>query len=292
MHPPVIVAAVALVGALAGYGVSSLFLAQYSDRVTSPGYLAGLSLQGVGFLLAFVARTQLPLILVQSTISASVAVTAIGGVLLGRWRLDRRDSAALAAVVAGIGAVGASSSPGPVAPSGWVPVLAMGSVSALALLGVLWRPPRVSQGTAAGSAIRAAALLGVLAGLSYGSSAIAARMVASDPLSMVRSPMGLVQAAVLIGGVWIGQVLLTLALRRARDGSEPGRSSRVTVPVSAVYIAGTVWPATAGLLWLGDLLLPGRGGLAALGVVLALAGVSALSRSSHPQPRPGIGHAT
>lgn len=287
VHPPLAVTVVALVGALAAYGMSSLLFAEGSDRVTSRAYLSGLALQGLAFLLAFLARAQLPLILVQATISASVAVTAIGGVLLGRWRLGLRDGAAIAAVVGGIAAVGASSSPSLVTGTGWTPLLAAAGVCVLALPGLLRQRAAEHPARAPGeAAILTAALLGGLGGLSFGSSAIAARMVAADPLSMVRSPIGLAQAGVLIGGLWVGQALLTVALRAARAGAQPGHSSSVTVPVSAVYIAGTLWPAIAGLVWLGDRLVPGRGSLAAMGLVLALAGVSVLSRSSRPQETP------
>jgi hypothetical protein len=45
-----------------------------------------------------------------------------------------------------------------------------------------------------------------------------------------------------------------------------------------MYVAATLWPAAAGLAWLGDALHPGRELPAAVGVVLALAGTTLLTR--------------
>ncbi len=269
------IAVAALAGAILCYGASSLLLATGSHAVRGRAYLTGLAFQAAAFLLAFLARIDLPLLLVQSAVAASVAVTASAGAVLGRWRLLPRDVAALGAVVAGIALVAGASRPGRAEPVSQPPVLIAAAVALLTLAGlaVRLRP----------------SLLGALAGLAYGSSAIAARMLAADPLAAVHTPAAAAAAIVLVGGVLIGQVLLTVAFRRsARHPDDdaaaptaptaPAASGSVTGPVAALYIASTLWPSAAGLAWLGDRVQPGRAPLAALGIAAALAGTAVLSR--------------
>ncbi len=264
MPASVVLAYAALAGAVVCYGASSLLLSEGSHAVRGGVYLSGLAAQAAAFLLAFLARADLPLLLVQACVSASVAVTALAGQRLGRWRLDRLDLTALAAVVAGIALTGVSSLPTRAVLGGGAPMLVALLVAVAALATVPVPVP--------------ASATGALAGLAYGSSAVAARGLAADPLDAVRSPTGLLAAAVLVTGLGIGQVLLTVAFRRGAAGVTAGRSGGVTGPVAAMYVAATVWPALAGLLWLGDAVRPGAGIPAALGVVLALAGTTVLAR--------------
>ena len=264
MQPSVTLSAVCLVAAVLCYGVSSLLLSQGSHAVRGRVYLVGLGFQALAFLLAFVARVDLPLLVVQASVAASVAVTAVAGAALGRWSLTRGDGVALFAVTAGIALVGAASQPGRVELGRAGPLLAAAAVAALALAGVTlpWGPTP----------------LGALAGLAYGSSAVAARALAGDPLAAVRSLTGVLAALVLAGGLLAGQVLLTVAFRRGDESAPQGRSRAVTGPVAAMYVAATLWPAAAGLAWLGDALHPGRSVPAAVGVVLGLAGTTLLTR--------------
>src|SRR5436190_23170176 len=52
-------------------------------------YLFGLLCQVAGFVLAFAARRDLPLFLVQAAVAAGLGVTAILGVVALKWRLPR-----------------------------------------------------------------------------------------------------------------------------------------------------------------------------------------------------------
>lgn len=261
MPASVALAVAALAGAVVCYGASSLLLAEGSRRVRGPVYLIGLTAQAAAFLLAFLARADLPLLVVQASVSASVAVTALAGQLLGRWRLGTADLAALTGVVAGIAMAGAAALPtrAELAGPGAMAVALLVAVCCLAALAIPV-PPTAT---------------GAFAGLAYGSSALAARALAGDPLAVLGTPGGLLAGLVLVSGVAIGQVLLTVAFRR---GAGTQDHARVTGPVSAMYVAATVWPAAAGLAWLGDRVRPGAGPLAALGVVLALTGTTVLAR--------------
>src|SRR5215470_15396519 len=50
-------------------------------------YLLGVGFQSLGFLLAFLARRDLPLFLVQASVAAGLGVTALLGVLVLKWKL-------------------------------------------------------------------------------------------------------------------------------------------------------------------------------------------------------------
>jgi drug/metabolite transporter (DMT)-like permease len=232
-----------------------------------PSYRWGLALQGLAFLLAFVARIDLPLLLVQAGVSASVAVSAVVGAALGRWRLDPLDGTAVASVVAGVALAGAASEPSRASTETMgAPLTGLAvTVGCLAVWQLSARRPGVLP--------LGATTLGALAGLAFGSSAVGARMLAADPFAALRHPAAAAAALLLVTGLGAGQVLLTTAFRR---GS-------VTGPVAAMYVAATVWPSLAGLVWLADAVQPGRWYWAAAGLVLALAGTARLAgHESHP----------
>src|SRR5918912_3067362 len=87
---------------IAAYGVANLLQSAAAARTTVPHtfdpalllrlaghrtYLIGLGCQMLGFLLAFLARRDLPLFLVQASVAAGLGVTALLGVLILKWRL-------------------------------------------------------------------------------------------------------------------------------------------------------------------------------------------------------------
>jgi drug/metabolite transporter (DMT)-like permease len=65
-------------------------------------YLAGLGLDGVGWVLSLLALRVLPLFLVQSAVAASIAVTAVVARMVLGTRLGRVDAAAIAVIVVGL----------------------------------------------------------------------------------------------------------------------------------------------------------------------------------------------
>ena len=59
-------------------------------------YVLGLLCQVLGFVLAFLARRDLPLFLVQASVAAGLGVTAVLGVLVLHWRLPKAEIGLLA----------------------------------------------------------------------------------------------------------------------------------------------------------------------------------------------------
>lgn len=72
-------------------------------------YLAGLGLDGVGFLLQIVALRSVPIYAVGAALASSLAVTAVVAARLLRVRLSRAEWGAVGVVCAGLAMLGVAS---------------------------------------------------------------------------------------------------------------------------------------------------------------------------------------
>jgi hypothetical protein len=225
-------------------------------------YLAGVTFQIVGFALAFLARRELPLFLVQASVAAGLGVTALLGVLLLKWRLPTAELTLLALLGVGVAALIVAAEP---APSRQLTMVEEGGLGGALLLiavaGVFTVRLRGALGSVA---------LGSLAGLAFGAAAVASRPLAgvswdrflTDPL------LYLVLAHSLVG-----QLLLGLAMQRGST----------TAAVAAMDAASAAPAAVLGLVLLGDRVWPGLEWLAALGFLVTLTSVLGLTRYAEPQ---------
>jgi drug/metabolite transporter (DMT)-like permease len=229
-------------------------------------YLLGVGIQLLGFLLAFLARRDLPLFLVQSAVAAGLGVTALLGVLILKWSLPPAEIALLATLLLGLVAMVLAAEPAPSQPVGPAVVAGLAvTVAVIALLGLA----SVRLKGVPGSVV-----LGCLAGVAFSAGAIAARPLArvhslaelgSDPLFYL-----------LIVHSVLGQFLLGMAMQRGST----------TAAVAAMDAAGAIPAAIVGVLWLGDRIMPGREWLALIGFVATLVAVVALTRYAEPQHKP------
>lgn len=235
-------------------------------------YLIGLGCQFLGFLLAFLARRDLPLFLVQSAVAAGLGVTTVLGVVVLKWRLPRAEVALLALLGLGVAGLIVSAQPAPSRQLGLSGVIGLAGV--LVLIGV---------GGVASARLHGApgsVALGSLAGLAFGAAAVASRPLAgvasldrflTDPLLYL-----------LIAHSLVGQLLLGLAMQRGST----------TAAVASMDAAAAVPAAIVGLALLGDEIEPGREWLAAFGFLGTLISVIGLSYYAEPQhhhkvePRP------
>jgi multidrug transporter EmrE-like cation transporter len=226
-------------------------------------YLVGLTCQMIGFALAFLARRDLPLFLVQASVAAGLGVTALLGVLLLKWRLPVAEVVLLVLLFAGITALVLSARPAQsrqLGPSALVAlVIALGGIGALGFFAVRLHG---APGSVA---------LGSLAGLAFSAAAVAARPLAAADSSeeFLRDPL----LYLLIAHSLVGQLLLGLAMQRGST----------TAAVAAMDAAGAVPAAIVGLLWLNDKIWPGREWLAAAGFLVTLTAVIGLTRYAEPQ---------
>jgi drug/metabolite transporter (DMT)-like permease len=239
-------------------------------------YPAGLALDAIGFVLYLAALRVLPLYVVQSVTSGFLAVTAVAGVVLLGLRMHARDVAAVVVVVLGLTLVGLSAAPqsarvvGPAFP--WVLLCCAVALVAAAVPASRW-----------GS--RGAGVLGGLAGLGFGVTAVAARALSP---TLNRGSLA-ADLRVLVGSPALYALLVAsaLALLAYATALQRGTVVQATAPL---VVGETVLPALTGLVFLGDHPRPGWGAAAAVGFVLAVLGALLLSRygdADEPSTLPG-----
>ncbi|MFV2094268.1 hypothetical protein ACFHW1_02035 [Micromonospora sp. LOL_014] len=266
---------------IATYGVAHLFQAVAAARTTvrrcfdpglllrlarQPVYLIGLGCQCLAFVLAFLARRDLPLFLVQASVAAALGVTALLGVLTLGWRLPTAEVVLLVLLLVGVTALVVAARPAPAHPLG------PRAVAVIALAGLLIAACGAGAARLDGPA--AAVLLGLLAGFAFSAAAVASRPLAGTASyrDLVTEPL----LYLLIAHSAIGQWLIGLAMQR---GS-------VTAAIAAMDAAGAVPAAIVGLLLLNDKIWPGREWLAAVGFLITLAAVLGLTRYATTQHAP------
>jgi hypothetical protein len=260
------------------YGVANLLQSRAATRTTmhhklDPAllvrlaaqrtYLLGVGFQSLGFVLAFLARRELPLFLVQASVAAGLGVTALLGVVVLKWSLPTAELVLLALLLLGISALVLSARPAHARPIGPAVVLAL-AASVLVIAGAGYFAVRLRG--ALGSVV-----LGSLAGVDFSAAAIAAR-----PLTNEHTVAGFLSNPLLyllLVHSLVGQLLLGLAMQRGST----------TAAVAAMDAAGAIPAAIVGLLVLGDRIEPGRGWLGAAGFVVTLGAVIGLTRYAEPQ---------
>ncbi|WP_225825181.1 hypothetical protein [Streptomyces naphthomycinicus] len=220
-------------------------------------YLAGLALDGLGFLLQIAALRSVPIYAVGAALAASLAVTAVVAARLLRVRLSGLEWGAVGVVCAGLAMLGlASGAEGDRGGPDWLKYAMVAAAAGVLLLGAVGG--RLSGRTRA-------LLLGLGAGLGFGVVEVAVRLIDSlRPADLLANPA---TYALLLGG-GAAFLLLTSALQR---GS-------VTTATAGMVIGETLGPAAVGVVWLGDRTREGLEWLAALGFAVAVAGALALAR--------------
>lgn len=267
-----------LAAMIVAYGFANLLQSVAAARTTvhhtfDPGlllrlvghrtYLVGLSCQVVGFVLAFLARRDLPLFLVQASVAAGLGVTAVLGVLVLKWRLPAAEVALLVLLFGGIIALVLAAQPAPSRQLGTAGTVGLAvALGVIAVLGFFAARLHGAPGSVA---------LGSLAGMAFSAAAVAARPLASadSAEAFVRDPL----LYLLIAHSVVGQLLLGLAMQRGST----------TAAVAAMDAAGAVPAAIIGLLLLNDRIWPGREWLAGVGFLATLVAVVGLTRYAEPQ---------
>jgi drug/metabolite transporter (DMT)-like permease len=256
---------VALVGTVFCYGVATVL--QDAGARRAPGrdvllvvrlvrqapYVAGLALDGLGFLLSLAALRRLPVFAVQAGVAGSIGVTAFCAALFAGERLGRRGWAALAILGAGLVAVAGSAAHEAARPvDGPLRLSLAAGVLVLAGLGVVAARGPGGVGLAA------------VSGLGYGGVALAARLLTADPSRLFADPL----LWTLLGYGAVGLAAFPLALNR----------SSVTTVTAVVAVAETVGPGLIGILVLGDRARPGLAWPAAAGFVVTVAAAGVVAR--------------
>lgn len=225
-------------------------------------FLAGLVLDGVGFIGNLVAARSLPLFLAQPIISANLVVTAVLATIFLHVRLTGRDWTAIGVVVVALVVLGLSAGQeghGRDTPlMHWVVLIAALVIVGGGLLAIRLIHSHV------------AALAGLLGGIGFGVMSVAVRIVDGvDPFDVGQILTDPAAYAVVIAGVG-GFYLFTVALQ----------TGAVSAAAAAIVIGETVVPGAVGILALGDTTRPGWGSVAVIAFVAAVAGGVVVAMSS------------
>ncbi|WP_329520801.1 hypothetical protein [Spirillospora sp. NBC_01491] len=248
--------------AVAAHGTGPRMLIRLTTQLP---FLAGLTLDLLGFAAELGALRALPLFVVQAVVAGELAVTALAAGPLLKIHITRREGAAIALVCAGLVLLGISSGhEGPAHVPATLRWTLPAAAAALVLLGAA--ATRLTGRTAA-------AALGAIAGLGFGLVSISVRVMTSlAPLELLRDPATYALAA---GG--------TAAF--AFYATALGRGS-VTPTIAALVVAQTAVPAGIGVWLLGDRSRPGFAPVAITGFTLAVLATLTLTRFGEPEPRP------
>lgn len=222
-----------------------------------PWYLAGLTMDFVGWLASLVAMRHLPLLVVQTILAGSLAVTVVVARAVLRVPLTRRAAwtvVVLTVAVVVVSCAGEAGRPGE--PPGWFRPVMVAVVAVLVVASVLARNRGVS-------------LLAGLAGLGYSCTAVAARAahagswqeLATDPLTWCAAVSGIV-----------GTVMFARALQADENAVAPA--------TAWLWVVEVIVPAAVGVAVLGDRVRPGWQAATVVGVVVALVAAVVLSRAA------------
>lgn len=255
-------AAFLLLGIVA-YGVAGarLHTGSRDERgaLRSSDWWLGTGLQGAGFLLTLLARRSLPLLIVQASSAAGLAVTAAIQHVTGARRLRTPDAAAVVVLVAGLGLIASATVPGPAVPIS-APLTWFMIASTIVCGGAVFAPAR-------------AVVSGVLSGLGFSFGAVGARLLMGDELHPLWRFWELPPQSWLVGvltgaGVVLGQVHLTRGLAVAAAAPVLGD----------MYLAETIVPGIVGVTMMAELPRPDSAWLVVVGLVASLGATVALVR--------------
>ena len=216
-------------------------------------FLAGLALDGLGFIGNLVSARVAPLFLVQPIVAANLAVTAVLAAIVLHARLSVRDRVAIGVVVVALVLLGFSA--GSEGHEGgrsihWVVLIAGVALVALGLLGIRLAGRRVPV------------VAGLLGGSLFGVMTVAVRVVNGlDPVdlgSLLTDPAAYAIALSGVGGFY----LFTVALQ----------TGSVSAAAAAMVIGETVIPGVVGILALGDTVRPGWTAVAVIAFTAAVVG--------------------
>jgi drug/metabolite transporter (DMT)-like permease len=223
-------------------------------------FLVGIGLDLLGFAFQLAALQVLPLFVVQAALAASLAVTAVAARFLG-VSLGRREWTAVATVCVGLGLLGLSARSEGTA--------SVGNGFRLALIGVVILLG--ATGLSAGLLPRRlrAPVLGLIAGLGFGVVAISGRIIPS------LRPAGLLTESATYTAIVGGAIAMLFFASALQRGS-------ITTATAMLVVGETVFPASVGILALGDRTRPGYPLVAAAGFILAIAAALALARFGEP----------
>ena len=243
---------------------------RHRSLATQPWYIAGLVLDGCGWVCTVLALRHLPVFVVQAVQGGAIALTAIGARMIWGSSLRTIDRVAVGACVTGVVLVSASAGSGRPATTAWVSTLVLGPTSAALVVALL--------------AVRSSGRawpLAFIAALGFGATSLAVRAV-DLPLGDNVVPALLAQPATyLVVAFWI---LGFIGYSRA---SELSSLAQVT---AVMLVTEVIAPGFIGIALLGDSVRAGWWWPMLTGLAIAVAGIATLAGSPTQRPPPSMIH--
>jgi drug/metabolite transporter (DMT)-like permease len=230
---------------------------------TQAPYMAGLGLDAVGWLLSLLALIRLPLFAVQAVVAAAIVFVVLFSALVDHVPINRQQLLFVAALSLGLAGLGLSAAPDAArsvsAGFTWTMWISIVVIAALGTLAPRWL-----------SAAAASSLLGALAGLAFGGTALCARSLGADRLwvGVLRDPL----AWALLAFGALGLSFYAAALQRGN----------VTVATAWQTTTSTIAPAVIGLWVLGDHARSGWAGVALVAFVVTIGATIGLTFATPP----------
>ncbi|MET9203115.1 DMT family transporter [Gordonia sp. NPDC003585] len=273
-----VIGIVAAVVAALAYGTASVLQAKGAQSVTdhpdgaapslrstitamlTAAFLAGLALDGLGFVGNLVAARLIPLFLAQPIVSANLVVTVVLATIVLGARLSPRDWTAIGVVVVSLVALGFAAGEEGRNNEWWLHwallAVALGLI-ALALIGLRLMTSRV------------AVLAGLTGGVLFGLMAVAIRIVDGvDPFDLATILTDPAAYAVVICGP-AGFYMFTVALQ----------TGSVSAASASLVVGETVVPGVIGIVLLGDTTRAGWGPVALVAFIAAVIGAVVVAMS-------------
>jgi hypothetical protein len=230
---------------------------------TDPLYLVGFAGQAGGFVLAFFARSTLPLYLVQAASAAAIGLATAFGVLVLGWRIRTAEALTLVLLASGLIVLAASAAPSvadDLGPGGLVVLIAVLAATGLAMI------PAGRGGTFLAPA--------ALSGVAFAVVAVASRSLAHlDLVALPANPLTWLMLAAAV----LGQASMAVALQRGPAAAVVATADATTIVLSSV----------TGITVLGDEVVDGSRPWVALGLTVVVAGVLLLGSQSRVGTRAG-----
>ncbi|MGH3498910.1 MAG: hypothetical protein ACRDP1_15730 [Nocardioidaceae bacterium] len=222
-------------------------------------YLTGIALDTAGWVLTLVAVHSLPLFVVQPIIAFGVVVTLVTEWVVFHRRLGLRTVAAIALIAVGLGLLTSGAT-----------VQTASRIHGVLLACVVLTPlllGTAAAGFTAGHGRSATAGLAAIAGLAFGGTAVAGRLLRfpTPYWHILFNPL----AWALLGYGLVGIAAFTIALQR----------HRASVVNASLISFETLAPIAFGITFLGDRPKTGSSGLVILGAAIAVTGTVVIAAS-------------
>ncbi|AZZ80327.1 hypothetical protein C5O27_03790 [Gordonia alkanivorans] len=223
-------------------------------------FIAGMALDGIGFLGNLVAARMIPLFLAQPIVSANLVVTVVLATIVLKAKLSQRDWIAIGVVVVALVLLGFAAGDEGRKHEWWLHWAVL--IAAVIILGfgaaIL---PRMQS--------RAAVLAGLSGGVLFGVLAVAVRILDGlDPFDLGELFTDPALYAIILAGPG-GFYMFTVALQKGA----------VSAASASLVVGETVVPGVIGIVVLGDTVREGWGPVAVIAFIAAVIGAVVVAMS-------------